>query len=72
MARIKVKLGDYEYIIRRNQFWVMEYIEIDEERGTATTQKVATYNDREEARKLVWAHNGWGTPKSALKPRWAR
>jgi len=65
------KVGDYEYIIRRNMFWVMR-IEVINEDGSGYSTRVAEFSDREEARRMVWEHNGWGTPKAALKPRWAR
>ena len=65
----RIKVGNYQYIIRFNRFYVMEYVEVSADGRNAHSRKVAEFADREDARRMVWEHNGWGTPKTPLTNR---
>lgn len=71
MART-VKVGEYYYWICLNSFKVSVYTEVSEDGLHTRSEEVAHFSNREDARRYVWEHNGWGTPKSELKNKYCR
>lgn len=59
------KVGQYEYG-RRGRCFKIYRVESVNENGYIASSIGELYSDREEARRRVWALNGWGTPKSKL------
>ena len=62
---MKAKLGQYYYSPHRNWWGVWVYTHVSETGSCGSFVK--DFPSIEEARKFVWAMNGWGQPKTALK-----
>lgn len=62
---MKARLGQYYYSPHRNWWGVWQWTSVSE--TGACGSFVKDFPSIEEARKFVWAMNGWGQPKTTLK-----
>lgn len=59
------KVGQYSYCRRYSGYAVYIYDSVDENGGSSASL-VQWCDTKEEARRIVWEKNGWGTPKKPL------
>ena len=52
------KVGEYFYCRRLSRWAVYEHVTVDEH-GCGTSSLVCKFDTMEEARNLVYEHNGW-------------